>query len=352
MDHVASVPSAASGRMSPEARSGWPSLLHAAAALALWWLAANRPTFVPPEEPIEITVERPKPPEPPPPPTKPQPQAQGQSRSRRHRRPSRGCTAGRDQGGQANPGPALGRGPEGHAGPPPRSLEEPVPRPPQPTPPPTEAAMAPPKPKSTVPPPDRQASAAVPAADLGPPIESLPPPRPKPEPPPPPWYRSPAAAPAVTTVQPPPPPHSADARLTRSRGPTPQMAPASQRRPPATANRDTPTRSLAVRQSGRRPQPRAGEQNYLWQIVRKLRLLTSTSRCREDYIMVRLVIARDGRLLAADVVQSSGTPAIDQAVLAGVRRARPTCLCRPRSAATAQPSSGRSTLRARFYGCR
>src|SRR4051812_46369538 len=74
MDHVASVPSATSGRMSPEA-VGLAVLLHAALALALWALATYRPTIQVPEDPVEITIERPRPPEPPPPPP---PQAQPQ----------------------------------------------------------------------------------------------------------------------------------------------------------------------------------------------------------------------------------------------------------------------------------
>src|SRR6185312_16251174 len=66
MDHVASVPSATSGRMSPEAIV-LAVVLHAVAALALWWLAEHAPTIVPGEDPIEVTIER-SPPKPPPPP--------------------------------------------------------------------------------------------------------------------------------------------------------------------------------------------------------------------------------------------------------------------------------------------
>src|SRR6185312_14210377 len=68
MDHVASVPSATSGRMSPEAIV-LAVVLHAVAALALWWLAEHAPTIVPGEDPIEVTIER----SPPKPPTKPIP---------------------------------------------------------------------------------------------------------------------------------------------------------------------------------------------------------------------------------------------------------------------------------------
>src|SRR4051812_8249090 len=94
MEHVASLPSAASGRMSPEAL-GLAVLLHALAATALWWLATYRPIIAPPEDPVEILFEKPSPPDPPPPPQKPpQPVPQpappiGCARRPRSRRTSR-----------------------------------------------------------------------------------------------------------------------------------------------------------------------------------------------------------------------------------------------------------------------
>ena len=80
MEHVAGFPSSASTRTSLGAFA-LAVLLHVAAALALWWMTANRPTLPPMEEAIEITIEKPKPPDPPPPPPpepKPQPQPQAQ----------------------------------------------------------------------------------------------------------------------------------------------------------------------------------------------------------------------------------------------------------------------------------
>src|SRR5579871_6429806 len=74
MDHVASVPSATSGRMRPEAL-GLALVLHAAAALALWYLAAHAPTILPKEDPIEVTIEKPPPKPPPPPPPQAPPKA-------------------------------------------------------------------------------------------------------------------------------------------------------------------------------------------------------------------------------------------------------------------------------------
>src|SRR5436190_9210094 len=117
MDHVAHVPSAASGRMSPEA-VGLAVVLHAALALALWALAAYRPIIELPEEPIEITIEKPKPPEPPPPPPPqqaqpkplPPPPVEGL-------RPPAEITA--DKPTQVRP---SGEAPKDVAAPPPRSL--------------------------------------------------------------------------------------------------------------------------------------------------------------------------------------------------------------------------------------
>jgi len=43
----------------------------------------------------------------------------------------------------------------------------------------------------------------------------------------------------------------------------------------------------------------------------------------EGLTVVMVTIARDGRLLSAEVVRSSGVPAMDQGVLNGVRRGSP-----------------------------
>jgi len=259
------------------------ALLHVAAALALWWMTANRPTLPPVEEAIEITIEKPKPPDPPPPPPpepKPQPQAQARPKPQpqpapplRGVPPPAAITA--DKRSQV---PPSGDQPKDIAGPPPRSLDDPVPEPQPPT---QTAAAEPPKPK---------------------------------EPPPP--------APAVTTVQPPPPPKSPPIVTPHPQPrPTPQIA-RPQGRPPAMANRDTPPSSSPfVNPADARNRALASD-NYIWQNARKLSFYIDEP-VREYYITLRLVIARDGRLLAADVAQSSGTPSIDQAILAGARRNSP-----------------------------
>ena len=65
--------------------------------------------------------------------------------------------------------------------------------------------------------------------------------------------------------------------------------------------------------------------NYLWQVVSKLAGYRFEARVNasEGITVVRVVIARDGRLLEIAVVQSSGFPVIDKGVVAGVRAGSP-----------------------------
>jgi protein TonB len=67
------------------------------------------------------------------------------------------------------------------------------------------------------------------------------------------------------------------------------------------------------------------EQNYLWEVVRKLRgyRYHANVQMQEGLTVVMVVIARDGRLLSAQVVRSSGSQAMDDGVLAGVRQGSP-----------------------------
>jgi len=67
------------------------------------------------------------------------------------------------------------------------------------------------------------------------------------------------------------------------------------------------------------------EQNYLWQVISKLRgyRYHADVPLMEGLTVVLVVIARDGRLLDAQVVRSSGVPAMDQGVLAGIRQGSP-----------------------------
>jgi protein TonB len=67
------------------------------------------------------------------------------------------------------------------------------------------------------------------------------------------------------------------------------------------------------------------EQNYLWQVVSKLRgyRYHANVPVMEGLTVVMVTIARDGRLLDAQVVRSSGVAAMDQGVLAGIRQGSP-----------------------------
>lgn len=67
------------------------------------------------------------------------------------------------------------------------------------------------------------------------------------------------------------------------------------------------------------------QDNYLWQVVRKLQgyRYQANVDARQGLTVVRVVIARDGRLLDASIAQSSGVPEFDKGVLAGVRAGSP-----------------------------
>lgn len=72
---------------------------------------------------------------------------------------------------------------------------------------------------------------------------------------------------------------------------------------------------------------RRAQQDYLWQIVRRLsqgRFYESSSRSNEQGVVVaRITIARDGRLIDAAVARSSGFANLDRSVIDTVRRASP-----------------------------
>jgi protein TonB len=66
--------------------------------------------------------------------------------------------------------------------------------------------------------------------------------------------------------------------------------------------------------------------NYLWQVARKLvgyRFQAPGVDVDQAVTVVRIVIARDGRLLDVSVAQSSGLPQLDAGVVQGVRRGSP-----------------------------
>jgi protein TonB len=325
MDHVASVPSAASSRMSPEAM-GLAMLLHAVAAIAFWWLAAHRPPIAIPEQAIEIVIEQPKTEPPPPPP----PQVQRQqpiSPPVEGLRPPAETTA--DKPTQVRP---SGEAPKDIASQPPRSLDDAVPKPPEPPAAPTEQAMAAPPPPAPAPPPERPRVEPFFKPTPGPTVEPFTPaPGPTVEPPPPPRPSPPSQPPVQAHPQPQPQPQARPAPPPSSLAPhnqpqpSPLVGPSHQ--PPAVArHQDTPTppASPFVNPADEKNRSTA-EQNYLWEVVRKLRgyRYHANVPMDEGLTVVVVVIARDGRLVSAQVVRSSGVPAMDDGVLAGVRQGSP-----------------------------
>ena len=303
--------------MRPEAL-GLALVLHAVAALALWWLAAHAPTIVPKEEPIEVTIERapPKPPEPPPPPP-----PQVQPKPMPPPPPIEGIKPPAEkEADKATSVRPSGEAPKDIAAPPQRSLEEMVPKPADSPKPPTETAMVAPNPPSPVPPPDRPTLQPLPKPAPGPTVEPLPPPRPTP-----PVEKPPAVARPQPQPQRAPPPPSVTPH--QQPHPSPLVAPRPQSQPPAVArHQDAPTEPSSPFVNPAAEHARAtAEQNYLWQVVSKLRgyRYHADVPVREGMTVVQVIIARDGRLLDAQVVSSSGVPAMDQGVLAGIRQGAP-----------------------------
>ena len=283
MAHAASASSYRSDRMSPVALA-LAVLLHGLVVAALFWLIENRPTPAPVEDVIEVSLEQPKPPEPPPPP-------------------------------------------------PPKQAQQ-APKPP---PPPEDMGLKPPAAitadKATqVPPaapPGKEASAPQPPSpDNLPPLQPEPPQPPVAEPPKPTPAPTPSPAGRPPEQQalaaPPPPPARPPAGQHQDARPSP-LPPGQQRRAPAVPNaKEAPTTSHFVNPADAYNRARAAD-NYLWQVAMKLqgyRYQANTNASRGTTV-VRVTIARNGRLLAVEVIRSSGVPEFDNGVLAGVRAGSP-----------------------------
>ena len=264
--------------MSPWAL-GLAVLLHVLLGLALWWMWLERPPIA--DEPVEITFEQPKPPEPPPPPPE-----------------------------QAAKPPAPLPPVEGLRPPAPLISEKPTqvppsgdrPKdPPAPPPPPEEESLPQPEPlppslQQAVPPPQQQPPPAPQEQALATPLPT----KPQPPAPPLPQLRPPESRPSPLTTAPP-------------------------RRPPAGAPSDNPSPSPFVNPADAYSRARVTD-NYLWQVVRKLqgyRYEAPHVNANEGITVVRVVIARDGRLLSVEITRSSGYPEFDSGVLAGVRSGSP-----------------------------
>jgi TonB family protein len=303
--------------MSPTA-AGMAAALHVLTALALWWATPYKSYEVPEQPPIEVTMEEPqaakaetppakaetppqppqsavKPPgaltQPPPPPTPPTPEKPAQTAKPNVPLGVRPPTAEpQQQQATAQPEPKK---------------QEPAPEPKK-----EEAAPKPEPPAETKlpsiaePPAPLSMQDFVRAAPPPPPMEIIrPQPRVQATPPP--------AAPHPPTVQQQPAPQFAPSPLSH-------LAPQQQQKAPAEAHAamvnpaDTAARSRIV-------------DEYLWQVGRKMseHRTYSLSASEQGSVILRLTIARDGRLMDASVARSSGSNNLDAASVALARSASP-----------------------------
>ena len=310
MAHAVSASYQRSEHMSPEGMA-LALLLHALAAFLLWWMSQNRPPIPLNEDVVEVSFELPKPPEPPPPAPTPAPTPTPAPAPIEGIRPPAEITS--DKPTQVRPtseNPTNQNIPLSSQ----QSLEKAIPTPEPEPPPPSSAAFDPPKPAPT--PPKETALEKA--------FEKATPPLPKPTPPDPkPQQQALAIPPANPNPRPPPPPQPRPA--------PPQIAPSplsripQQQRPSAVARgREAPQSSPFVNPADTYNKARAGD-NYLWEIVRKLQgyQFQANVQANEGVTVLSVTIARDGRLLNAVVISSSGYPEIDRGVVAGVRQGSP-----------------------------
>ena len=356
--------------MSPAA-VGLAVLLHALVAVALWWVAQE--PKAPAEPALEVYFEpAPKPEEKPPEPEqrpeqkpepKPEPQPQPQPPPPQVVPPIEALAPPAEiVSDKPTQAPPKGDKPkDAELAPPPPPLQdvlpspdqdvapptvsefakvEPAPAPPAPTPPPpTPPAPAPPT--ATPPAPQLQSILPSPGVDLpAPTAADFAKVEPAPKPPTP-EQKTPPAPPAPqqqALAKPPekpqPPQQHQQPQQQPAKPPMPQLqkpeykpsplSTAPSRRPPAGTQSENPSPSPFVNPADTYSKARAAD-NYLWQVVRRLqgyRYQANTS-ATQGITVVRVVIARDGRLLNVTVSRSSGVPEFDQGVLAGVRSGSP-----------------------------
>jgi protein TonB len=217
----------------------------------------------------------------------------------------------------------VSKEPLGVSQPPPESKKEeaklePKPEPqPEPTPK-QEAAVAQPaeptpppeKPLEKVLPPVEQPVAPLTMRDF---VKVLPPPPTPPSPP----------APHPAPHPPPPAQHAAPHPPEQTPQPSPLSA--AQRRPQAQASAN-PNASVStfVNPAQASAQLRAKDA-YLWQVIRKFSQYLPDLREKNEggTVVLRFVIARDGRLIEASIAKSSGIAALDRGLLDSLRAAAP-----------------------------
>ena len=114
------------------------------------------------------------------------------------------------------------------------------------------------------------------------------------------------------------------AKASTPRAPTPGRALPSEAMRAATRAAPSPAAATRAADDGRQRQAR---QDYLWQIIRKLsryKVQAASPAAREQGLVVlRLTVARDGRLLDLALAGSSGSPDLDRGVMEAARKASP-----------------------------
>jgi TonB family protein len=286
--------------MSPTA-AGMAAALHLLTALALWWVSPLHQIDIP-DAPIEVTMEEPPKPEP-----TPQPQLE----------------LPKPPGAMAAPTPQTAPAPT-EAKPTPTDKTN-VPlgvRPPseRTTDPPQQAAGQPPPPQKEAPTvePAPAPATKLPAIEVPPAplsmqdfVRAAPPPPPqeivRPQP-----RVQPPSPPATPTVQQTPPKRFAPSPLGQ-----PQQQ---QQRTPA----DSQASAALVNPADAAARSRAADE-YVWAVIRKFsQYLPDLHEKNEGgTVVVRMVIARDGRVLEAGIARSSGVPALDKGMLEALRAAAP-----------------------------
>jgi TonB family protein len=267
-------------RMSPPAMA-LALLLHAAVAVALWWATQHASRPAPPENAIEVTIEQP-PPEPP----KPQPPAPEPPKPEPLALPSPPILEGLPPPGMTSDRRTQMPGSKEQ----PKNVEDAEPAPQT-----ALAALEPTPRPSPEPEPPR------------PPQKPVPPePQARPQPTHPPEHRP------APQVQRPPPSTPSPLTAARPQAPPPVANPGQSTTSPFVNPADTYNRALA-------------SDNYLWEIARRLAgyRYQANVAVTQGVTVVRVVIARDGRLLDVSVVRSSGYAELDRGVVAGIRKGAP-----------------------------
>lgn len=217
-----------------------------------------------------------------------------------------------------------------------------------PPPPPNQRSAEPPKPTPAEPPakeepkpePPQQAAAEQPPAKPAPPESKLPPVetpaaplsmqdfvRAAPPPPPQEILRpvprvQPLPPPAIAAPPPPPTPPP-----TVQQHPAPQFAPSPLTHQPAAqeqqrAPADQQTAMVNPAEASARAK---AADDYIWAVIRKFTQYLPDLRAKGEggTVVVRMVIARDGRLLEVGIARSSGIPALDKGMVEALRAAAP-----------------------------